>query len=114
MVHKPKSWMENWDDVTPGKLVFPPDSKKYFDKEANEAIIRNLQPRPVDLRFTQCNRTKECYTYYINYHRCMNLKGNSEDCKLFKALYEDICPQTTIEKWDTWVAEGRYPNNLKY
>ncbi|KFD52018.1 hypothetical protein M513_07150 [Trichuris suis] len=111
-----KAWMNNWSDVLNGELAYPIDSKMLFDKEANEAEIRKLKPKPLDLRFTQRTRTKACFTYYVNYHRCMNLKSekDKEDCELFKALYRDNCPKDIVEKWDEWIAEDRFPANLKY
>ena len=65
---------------------------------------------PFDARFPEQNQTGHCFTYYLDYHRCKNFKGEDyKPCEYFKKVYKDMCPGFWVEKWDSWVDEGRFP-----
>ncbi|VDO92816.1 unnamed protein product [Soboliphyme baturini] len=106
-------FLQSWE--LPDKLPYKPDDKIFFSKEANNALAEKLmlRKRPVDLRFTQTNRVKQCYTNFIDYHRCLTVREeDNEVCQFFKQQYNDCCPNEWIDKWNQWIKEGRFPASL--
>nr|AFK39313.1 unknown [Medicago truncatula] len=52
-----------------------------------------LKTAPVDFRFPTTNQTRHCFTRYIEFHRCMTVKGeNSGECEKFAKYYRSLCP----------------------
>ena len=40
---------------------------------------------------------RNCYTNYLDYHRCRKVKGeNYEPCEYFKKVYMDLCPSDWV------------------
>ncbi|EYB87262.1 hypothetical protein Y032_0266g720 [Ancylostoma ceylanicum] len=58
----------------------------------------------------QPRKERQCFAYYVDYHRCNELMGKDyKPCKFFQNVYRDICPNFWIERWDGLIAEGRFP-----
>jgi cytochrome c oxidase subunit 6b len=54
-----------------------------------------------------------CYQSYVDFHRCRRVKGEDySPCEYFKKVYKSMCPNAWVEKWDTQVAEDRFPGRL--
>ncbi|KAL6633999.1 hypothetical protein ACP70R_026670 [Stipagrostis hirtigluma subsp. patula] len=52
-----------------------------------------IKTAPADFRFPTTNQTRHCFTRYIEYHRCLNAKGDSTgDCAKFAQYYRSLCP----------------------
>ena len=63
------------------------------------------------IQFEILNR--HCYQYYVDFHRCKKVRGEEDPaCKKFKRVYETMCPLSWIERFDTQVAENRFPGNI--
>ncbi|ODQ79623.1 hypothetical protein BABINDRAFT_162002 [Babjeviella inositovora NRRL Y-12698] len=54
-----------------------------------------------DSRFPNSNQTRHCFQSYVDYHKCINLKGEEfEPCKIFYRTFSSLCPVDWVEKWD--------------
>jgi cytochrome c oxidase subunit 6b len=52
-----------------------------------------IKTAPADFRFPTTNQTRHCFTRYIEYHRCVNAKGEATaDCEKFAKYYRSLCP----------------------
>ncbi|PIO73182.1 cytochrome oxidase c subunit VIb [Teladorsagia circumcincta] len=88
-----------------------PDSPDWFNKEINEKLKKDLLwAAPYDARFPQVRKQRQCFAYYVDFHRCNELMGKDyKPCKFFQNVYKDFCPNFWVEKWDELVEEGRFP-----
>ncbi|XP_075226119.1 uncharacterized protein LOC142327126 [Lycorma delicatula] len=72
-----------------------------------------LDTAPFDPRFPNSNQTKYCYQSYLDFHRCRKVKGEGyEPCKYFQKVFESICPNEWIDKWNTQIEEGNFAGNI--
>merc|ERR1711997_383099 len=68
---------------------------------------------PFDPRFQNTNQTRNCWQNYVDYHRCINLKGEEfEPCQFFFKNYLALCPVDWAEKWDEQRDNGSFPTKL--
>ncbi|KAL2939865.1 Cytochrome c oxidase subunit 6b-2 [Bienertia sinuspersici] len=52
-----------------------------------------LKTAPADFRFPTTNQTRHCFTRYIEFHRCLEAKGEESDaCEKFARYYRALCP----------------------
>uniref|UniRef100_K3YUQ4 Cytochrome c oxidase subunit 6b n=1 Tax=Setaria italica TaxID=4555 RepID=K3YUQ4_SETIT len=52
-----------------------------------------IKTAPADFRFPTTNQTRHCFTRYVEYHRCVNAKGDDAgDCDKFAKYYRSLCP----------------------
>lgn len=88
-----------------------PDSPEWFNKETNEMYKKTFfWAAPYDARFPQIRKQRQCFTYYVDFHRCKELMGDDyKPCKFFENVYRDICPRSWIAQWNELVEEGRFP-----
>ncbi|KAF0891819.1 hypothetical protein E2562_010999 [Oryza meyeriana var. granulata] len=57
------------------------------------ATLIEIKTAPADFRFPTTNQTRHCFTRYIEYHRCVNAKGEATvDCEKFAKYYRSLCP----------------------
>lgn len=57
-----------------------------------------LETPPFDARFPNTNQTKNCWQNYLDFHRCVKVKGaDAPVCNYFKKTYKSLCP-------DSWVS----------
>ncbi|KAF8791927.1 cytochrome c oxidase subunit 6B1-like [Argiope bruennichi] len=74
---------------------------------------KTLWTAPFDPRFPNTNQTKNCWQNYIDYHRCLKVKGEDySPCEYYKRVYNSLCPNAWTEKWDEQRAEGRFPGKI--
>ncbi|KAF6006673.1 Cytochrome c oxidase subunit 6B [Brettanomyces bruxellensis] len=72
-----------------------------------------LQTPGFDARFPQQNQTKHCYQSYLDYHKCVALKGSDfEPCKVFWHTFQSLCPHDWVENWDDEREKGIFPGDL--
>ncbi|KAJ4817900.1 Cytochrome c oxidase subunit 6b [Rhynchospora pubera] len=58
-----------------------------------------LKTAPADFRFPTTNQTRHCFTRYVEFHKCVNAKGEeSDDCMKFAKYYRSLCPG----EWVIW------------
>lgn len=63
-----------------------------------------------DARFPNQNQTKHCWQNYVDYHKCVNAKGEDfMPCKQFYYAYRSLCPNAWLDKWDT--QRGLFPSS---
>ncbi|ODV77313.1 cytochrome c oxidase polypeptide vib [Suhomyces tanzawaensis NRRL Y-17324] len=66
-----------------------------------------------DARFPYQNQTKHCAQSYIDYHKCVSVKGEDfEPCKVFFKTFTSLCPVDWVERWDDQRAAGKFPVNM--
>ncbi|MCH0629634.1 cytochrome c oxidase subunit 6B [Kocuria palustris] len=63
-----------------------------------------------DPRFPYQNQTKHCFQSYVDYHKCVNVKGEDfEPCQIFFKTFTSLCPVDWVEKWDDQRDAGKFP-----
>ncbi|WVQ63708.1 hypothetical protein V866_005060 [Kwoniella sp. B9012] len=73
-----------------------------------------LQTAGFDARFPNQNQTKHWYQNFVDYHKCVNAKGEDfAPCQQFKKAYRALCPNEWVGKWDEQVEAGTFPASLK-
>ncbi|TQB72240.1 Cytochrome c oxidase subunit 6B [Monascus purpureus] len=78
-----------------------------------------------DARFPQQNQTKHCWQNYVDYHKCVNAKGEdfrpcrqvlsrdpAPDFREFYYAFRSLCPKAWTDRWDTQRESGNFPAKL--
>ena len=66
------------------------------------------------LNFIFFSNSRSCFSNYVDYHRCVNLKGDDyEPCNYYKAQFMAMCFNWQIEKFDEQREKGAFPAKLK-
>ncbi|KAG2659709.1 cytochrome c oxidase subunit 6b-3-like isoform X2 [Panicum virgatum] len=90
----------------------PPPSPAPAPLRATMAEIE-IKTAPADFRFPTTNQTRHCFTRYVEYHRCVNAKGDDAgDCDKFAKYYRSLCPGEWVEKWNEQRENGTFPGPL--
>ncbi|CAE6505884.1 unnamed protein product [Rhizoctonia solani] len=72
-----------------------------------------LQTAGFDARFPNQNQSKHCYQNYIDYHKCINAKGEDfAPCKQFYRAYRSLCPNDWVSRFDEQRENGVFPTSL--
>ncbi|XP_051927972.1 cytochrome c oxidase subunit 6B1 [Hippocampus zosterae] len=81
-----------------------------------KAKLENYRTAPFDARFPNQNQTKNCWSNYLDYHRCqkaLDAKGaDNGPCEWYRRVYKSLCPMSWIQKWDEQRAEGTFPGKI--
>ncbi|CAK1550906.1 unnamed protein product [Leptosia nina] len=73
----------------------------------------DVKTAPFDPRFPNTNQTRYCYQSYVDFHRCQKVRGEKyEACNYFKRVYQSLCPNEWIDKWDTQREEGTFAGRI--
>ncbi|CAI2347502.1 unnamed protein product [Caenorhabditis sp. 36 PRJEB53466] len=101
-----KQYQEKFSDA-----LRNPESPDWYKKETHESVKKDLLwAAPYDARFPQVRKQRQCFAYYVDFHRCNELMGQDyKPCKFFQNVYKDFCPGFWVEKWDELLSEGRFP-----
>ncbi|XP_006620064.1 cytochrome c oxidase subunit 12, mitochondrial [Apis laboriosa] len=60
-----------------------------------------------DPRFQQQNQTIRCFIMYTDFDRCEEILGKgTATCTWFKQVFQSICPNEWIRRWDELKAKG--------
>lgn len=82
-------------------------------EEVEQTPEIKLETAPADFRFPTTNQTRHCFTRYIEYHRCINAKGeDAPECDKFAKFYRSLCPGEWIDKWNEQRENGTFPGRL--
>ncbi|CAI0654275.1 Cytochrome c oxidase subunit 6B [Colletotrichum siamense] len=77
-----------------------------------DPTIPAMRPR-TDARFPNMNQTKHCWQNYVDYHKCINAKGEDfAPCRQFWLGYRSLCPSGWYQRWDEQREAGNFPVNL--
>lgn len=80
------------------------------NKMAIDAENFKLETPQFNPRFPYQNQTKHCAQSYVDYHKCVSIKGEEfEPCKIFFKTFTSLCPLDWVEKWDDQRAAGKFP-----
>lgn len=67
-----------------------------------------------DPRFPNQNQTRHCYQSFVDYHRCIKMRGEEyEDCQYYAKAYKVLCPSFWISKWEEQLQNGTFPSRLE-
>ncbi|KAM0707031.1 hypothetical protein Q7P35_006362 [Cladosporium inversicolor] len=78
-----------------------------------EYIELTLDPPGFDARFPNQNQTKHCWQNYVDYHKCINAKGEDfKPCRQFLLAYRSLCPSGWANRWDDQREAGTFPARL--
>merc|ERR1712226_479199 len=68
---------------------------------------------PIRPSLSEHQPNRNCWQNYVDYHRCVNLKGEDfEPCKFFFKNFTALCPMDWVEKWDDQRDAGSFPAKL--
>ncbi|XP_004512202.1 putative cytochrome c oxidase subunit 6b-like [Cicer arietinum] len=88
----------------------PPPSSTNNDKkriEQVETTNNNVESPPINYQ------TRHCYAEYVQYHRCIQHKGeNASECEKIGRHFRSMCPTEWITEWDKERKEGRFPDEV--
>ncbi|KAL2913484.1 Cytochrome c oxidase subunit 6B [Polyrhizophydium stewartii] len=69
-----------------------------------------LKTAGFDARFPNTNQTRNCWQNYVDFHKCVQAKGEEfQPCQEFRAVYRSLCPTKWVEKWDEQRENGVFP-----
>ncbi|XP_031491356.1 cytochrome c oxidase subunit 6b-3-like isoform X2 [Nymphaea colorata] len=89
-----------------------PDEGEDQETAAPAAVIK-VETAPADFRFPTTNQTRHCFTRYIEYHRCIDAKGEgATECDKFAKYYRSLCPGEWIDRWNEQRESGTFPGPL--
>lgn len=92
-----------------------------------------LETAKFDARFPNTNQTKNCWTNFRDYHRCVRARGDDyQPCQWFKKTYTSLCPVAwvsqiymlrctqvwsvflcaQVEQWDEQVENGTFAGKI--
>ncbi|XP_076326437.1 cytochrome c oxidase subunit 6B isoform X2 [Tachypleus tridentatus] len=75
--------------------------------------VETLSTAPFDARFPNQNQTRNCWQNFVDFYRCRKVKGDDyEPCNYFKKVYQSLCPNSWVEKWQEQIEEGRFPGKI--
>ena len=62
---------------------------------------------PFDPRYPNANKTKYCWSNFVDYQRCLKIKGEDHaPCDYFKFIYLQMCNPQSREKWGEQLDAG--------
>ncbi|KAI1283142.1 Cytochrome c oxidase subunit 6B1 [Halotydeus destructor] len=87
------------------------------NRESDEEVRKGLPfAPPFDPRFPNVNQTRNCYTNYLDFHRCQKVRTaqgkDVEPCEWFKKVYTAMCPSDWSEHWDEQRENGIFPGKI--
>ncbi|DAA78718.1 TPA_exp: hypothetical protein A8136_2503 [Trichophyton benhamiae CBS 112371] len=54
-----------------------------------------------------------CWQNYVDYHKCINAKGEEfKPCRQFFLAYRSLCPKSWTDRWDDQREAGNFPARL--
>ncbi|XP_042364420.1 cytochrome c oxidase subunit 6B1 isoform X1 [Plectropomus leopardus] len=78
--------------------------------------LQNYRTAPFDARFPNQNQTRNCWSNYLDYHRCqkvLDARGvDTTPCDWYKRVYKSLCPISWVQKWDDQREEGTFPGKI--
>ncbi|KAK7919766.1 hypothetical protein WMY93_011050 [Mugilogobius chulae] len=84
--------------------------------EEIQSKIENYRTAPFDARFPNQNQTRNCWSNYLDFHRCekaLEAKGvDTAPCDWYKKVYTSLCPNSWIEKWEEQKVDGTFPGKI--
>lgn len=93
--------MDKWQQVFPAGVS--ECLREYFRSRAS------WSPR-FDPRFPNSNQAKNCFVNFVDYQRCIKLKGaDYKECDYFKHASDALCPQQWLEKYQEQLENGSFP-----
>jgi len=99
-----------------------PKAQEYLDslgeREKEEAFVisrplGDTPALPYDARYPNVNTTRRCTDSFLDYQRCIKLKGEDyKKCNYFQEVYRRICPSEWVAQWREQMREGIFPVDI--
>ena len=92
--------------------------EQIFPKGVNECISEYFRRRAswspkFDPRFPNENQTKNCFINYVDYQRCLKLRGaDHKDCDYFNQVVKSLCPEQWVEKYTEQLETQSFPVDI--
>uniref|UniRef100_A0AAQ4QYV8 Cytochrome c oxidase subunit 6B1 n=1 Tax=Gasterosteus aculeatus aculeatus TaxID=481459 RepID=A0AAQ4QYV8_GASAC len=65
-----------------------------------QAKLEKYRTAPFDARFPNQNQTRNCWSNYVDFHRCQKaLEGKGADtapCEWYRRVYKSLCPMAWV------------------
>lgn len=71
-----------------------------------------LETPPHDPRFPATNQSRNCFTQYNMYHKCVagaDGDADAEACEKYRKAYRSLCPGEWVAKWNEQRESGTWP-----
>ncbi|XP_019870363.1 uncharacterized protein LOC109598901 [Aethina tumida] len=73
---------------------------------SDDEVVKTVAP---DARYHNCNVTNWCYASFVDYQKCKILLGDvNPSCDEFKKIFQSICPNAWIQKWEEQIDNGTF------
>ena len=81
--------------------------------KVTEVTEGDVKTAPFDARFPNQNQTRNCWQNYVDYHRCLKIKGEDyKPCQHFFKVYKTLCPKEWVSTWDSQIDEGSFAGKV--
>eukprot|EP00054_Salpingoeca_dolichothecata_P031449 m.263544 g.263544 ORF g.263544 m.263544 type:complete len:98 (-) comp27014_c0_seq1:207-500(-) len=81
-----------------------------FDEGVRPVTPNDVKTVPFDARFPNTNQTRACWQNYVDFYKCLKLKGSTyKPCKQFLQAYRALCPTEWVEEWNELRENGTFP-----
>lgn len=83
-------------------------------EEPRRLTLDDIKTAPMDFRFPTTNQAKHCFTRYVEYHKCIQAKGDeaASECDKYARYYRSLCPNEWVEKWNEQRENGTFAGPL--
>lgn len=72
-----------------------------------------LKTAAFDSRFPHQNQTRNCWQNYVDYYRCLKIKGEKYSlCDYFKQTFTVLCPSEWVSQWDEQRENGSFTGRI--
>ena len=96
--------MNKWEQIFPSGVS--ECLKEYFAKRA-------IWSPKFDPRFPNTNQAKNCFINFVDYQRCIKLKGaDYKDCDYFNQASKSLCPEQWLEKYNEQLQNDAFPVDI--
>merc|ERR1711872_48833 len=111
--HSPNLTDHNDNSQSCEMADFCKDRKATKASGASWDVKTVVKTAPFDARFPYQNQTRHCYQNYLDFHRCINIKGEThEPCCYFYDVYRSLCPNAWAGRWDDQRERGIFPGKI--
>ncbi|EGD83472.1 cytochrome c oxidase polypeptide VIb [Salpingoeca rosetta] len=71
----------------------------------------DIKTAAFDARFPNTDQTKNCWQNYVDFHKCIKLKGEDyKPCGQFFRTFMSLCPTEWVEQWDEQREKNAFPH----
>ncbi|KAL9327507.1 hypothetical protein ACSQ67_002510 [Phaseolus vulgaris] len=89
----------------------PPPSSTHTPSDINNKEGKSdISEKGAELAESSDYKTCHCYAKYVEYHRCIQQKGETApECQKLGTYFRSSCPSEWITEWDKEREQGKFP-----